>query len=156
MLRIMPTFCAVLATTLCLSVQAVSSQAKPEEKPARPATHTYQPVPVTAARQVNPVKPTPESIAAGKKIYGYDCAQCHGENGNGKTRIAKEMKRPDLSDPATLKGVSDGEIYYVLDKGRGDMPREGDRVNSEQLWNLVNYERSLAAGEQKSEEKGKE
>jgi hypothetical protein len=43
-----------------------------ETKPA-PKT-AYYPGPIKAAREPNPVKPTLESIAQGKKIYSYDCA----------------------------------------------------------------------------------
>ncbi|HEY6304274.1 MAG TPA: c-type cytochrome [Terriglobales bacterium] len=45
------------------------------------------------------MKPTPESVAEGKKIYSYDCAQCHGAAGDGKTDVAKDPKIPDLTDP---------------------------------------------------------
>ena len=33
-----------------------------------------------ARKMENPVKPTPQSIALGKKYYAYDCAMCHGES----------------------------------------------------------------------------
>jgi len=105
---------------------------------------SYTPVPVADARQTNPVKPTAESLQSGKRIYTYDCASCHGTTGDGKTEVAKEIRLPDLSDPAALKERTDGEIFYVLKNGRGDMPAEGNRVKTEQLWDLVNYTRSLA------------
>ena len=120
-------------------------------KPA-PKT-TYYPIPVTEARRPNPVKSTPESIAEGKKIYGYDCVQCHGASGDGKTEPAKDIKIPDLTDPAVLKDRTDGELFYVIKNGRGAMPLEGDRVKSEQLWDLVNYVRSLAKKKVSAEEK---
>jgi mono/diheme cytochrome c family protein len=118
---------------------ASAQESKPVPKTA------YHPVPVADARQPNPVKPTPESLESGKKIFGFDCASCHGQSGDGKTAMAKEMRLPDLSDPATLKDRTDGEIFYVLKNGRGDMPKEADRVKPEQLWDLVNYTRSLSA-----------
>jgi mono/diheme cytochrome c family protein len=117
------------------------------QQPSKPAPHAapaYQPVPVASARQPNPVKPTPESIEAGKKIYSYDCVMCHGALGDGKTGPAKEMKIPDFTDPAFFKDRTDGELFYVIKNGRGDMPLEGDRVKPEQIWDLVNYVRSLA------------
>ena len=130
----------VLTLTLfLLALIAVSAQ---ETKPA-PKT-AYHPVPVKEAREPNPVKPTPESIAEGKKIYSYDCASCHGATGDGKTDVAKELKVPDLTDPALLKDQTDGEIFYILKNGHGTMPQEGDRAKPEQLWDLVNYVRSLA------------
>jgi mono/diheme cytochrome c family protein len=128
----------VFILPLLVAIFASAQATKPTPRTA------YHPVPVAAARQPNPVKPTPESIEAGKKIFGYDCALCHGATGDGKTDAAKDMKIPDLSDPATLKDRTDGEIFYILKHGHGDMPPEGDRVKPDQLWDLVNYARSLA------------
>ncbi len=62
-----------LALTLFLIIVSFLSAAQ-ATKPA-PKT-AYNPVPIKAAREPNPVKSTAESIAEGKKIYGYDCAQC--------------------------------------------------------------------------------
>ena len=138
-----------LALTLFLLVSFLSSAQ--ETKPA-PRT-TYSPVPVNAAREPNPVKSTPESIAEGKKIYGDDCAQCHGTTGDGKTDVAKDLKIPDLTDPALLKARTDGELFYILKNGHGDMPPEGDRVKPEQLWDLVNHVRSLARKQPPAEQK---
>jgi len=131
-----PAFASIVF--LLISFMAHAQATKPAPKTA------YTPVPVAAAREPNPVKSTPESVAAGKKIYGYDCAQCHGAAGDGKTEVAKELKIPDLTDPAVLKDYTDGALFYILKNGHGDMPREGGRVEPEQLWNLVNYVRSLA------------
>ncbi|MGA7567758.1 MAG: c-type cytochrome, partial [Terriglobales bacterium] len=76
-------------------------------------TTAYDSIPVQAVRKLNPVKPTPESIAEGKKIYGYDCASCHGASGNGKTDVAKDMRIPDLTDREFLRSRTDGELFYV-------------------------------------------
>jgi len=126
-----------------LGSTAVAQENQTAPKPTAPKADT---VPVEAARQVNPVKPTSESIAAGKKWYGYDCAMCHGKDGDGKGDMAGDMKAKlvDFTDPAALKDVTDGEIFYVVKNGKGQMPAEGDRLKPTELWNLVNYVRSLA------------
>src|SRR5208337_1572132 len=51
---------------LLISFFAAAQETKPAPKTA------YSPVPVKAAREPNPVKSTPESLAEGKKIYRYD------------------------------------------------------------------------------------
>jgi mono/diheme cytochrome c family protein len=107
---------------------------------------TYGPVPIKATREPNPVPATPESIAEGKRIYGYDCASCHGATGDGKTAAAKNLKMPNLTSP-DLKNHTDGELCYVIKNGHGDMPAEGDRVKPEQLWDLVNYVRTFPKNE---------
>jgi mono/diheme cytochrome c family protein len=103
-------------------------------------------IPAEAARMVNPVKPTPESQAHVKKMYGYECAMCHGENGNGKGDLVGDMKLTlkDYTDPAALKDMTDGEIFYVIKNGKGQMPGEGDRAKPEDIWNMVIYVRSFA------------
>jgi mono/diheme cytochrome c family protein len=104
-------------------------------------------VPADAAQMVNPVKPNGESQAKAKKMYGYDCAMCHGEKGDGKGDLVADMKLTlkDYTDPATLKGLSDGEMFYIIKNGKGQMSGEGDRAKPEDIWNLVIYVRSLAA-----------
>jgi mono/diheme cytochrome c family protein len=103
-------------------------------------------IPADAAKLVNPVKPTPESKAQAKKMYGYDCAVCHGENGNGKGDLAADMKPPlkDYTDPAALKDISDGELFYIIKNGKGQMTGEGDRLNPDGVWNMVILVRSFA------------
>jgi mono/diheme cytochrome c family protein len=115
----------------------------PQQPAATPAPSN---VPADAAHAVNPVKPTPESQAHAKKMYGYDCAICHGVNGDGKGDIAGEMKPPlkNYTDPAALKDMSDGELFYIIKNGKGQMPPEGDRAKPDDLWNMVILVRSFA------------
>jgi mono/diheme cytochrome c family protein len=103
-------------------------------------------IPAEAARMVNPVKPTPESQTHAKKMYGYDCAMCHGESGNGKGDLVGDMKLTlkDYTDPAALKDLTDGQIFYIIKNGKGQMPGEGDRAKTDDMWNMVIYVRSLA------------
>ncbi len=45
----------------------------------QPAASTA--MPGDAKTLVNPVKPTAQSQAQAKKMYGYDCTICYGEKG---------------------------------------------------------------------------
>ena len=102
-------------------------------------------VPPEAAAKQNPVKPSPETLAKAKKLYGIDCAMCHGKDGDGKGDMASDMKNvTDFTNPDALKGRTDGELFYVIRHGRGEMPPEGDRAKDDDIWQLVNYIRSLA------------
>jgi mono/diheme cytochrome c family protein len=102
-------------------------------------------IPPEAAAKVNPVKPTPESMAKAKKTYAMDCAMCHGEKGDGKGELAADMKNvSDFTAPDALKNRTDGELFYIIRKGKSDMPPEGDRAKDEDIWALVNYIRAFA------------
>jgi mono/diheme cytochrome c family protein len=115
----------------------------PQQPVAAPAQLA---IPADAARMVNPVKPTPESLAHAKKMYGYECSMCHGENGNGKGDIVGAMKfvLKDYTDPAALKDLSDGELFYIIKNGKGQMPGEGERAKPEDVWNMVVLVRSFS------------
>ena len=113
----------------------------PQEPPA-----ADKPMPADAVTLTNPVKPTQESQAHAKMMFGIDCAMCHGEKGNGKGDLVADMHLTlkDLTDPDSLKGMPDGELFYVIKNGRGKMPGEGDRAKDDDIWNLVIYVRGLA------------
>jgi mono/diheme cytochrome c family protein len=136
---------ALLAAFLLVAAVVFSQEEKPKDAKPTPNV-TLSPVPQEAARQANPVKSTPESLARGKKRYALDCAMCHGDTGDGKGDLAKDMgfKLKDFSDPAALKDRPDGELFHIIKAGHGDMPPEGDRVKTDDIWDLVNYLRSLA------------
>ena len=124
--------------TFQFAAWSLQAQTAPKTPPAE-----YK-IPPEAANQSNPFKPSPESLARGKKIYGYDCAVCHGKDGDGKGDMTEMKGIPDFTDPAVQKSHTDGEWFYIIQKGKGEMPPEGDRAKSEDLWNLVNYVRAFA------------
>jgi mono/diheme cytochrome c family protein len=132
-------FLALLFFAFALWAQDAKDQ--PPTKAPAPESKS----PPEAAAKVNPVKPSPESLAKGKKLYGFDCAMCHGEKGDGKGDMASDMKNvTDFTNPDALKNRTDGELFYVIRHGRGEMPPEGDRAKDDDIWHLVNYIRSLA------------
>jgi mono/diheme cytochrome c family protein len=136
-----------------------AASAQQTQKPGDKASSTESAIPPEAAKETNPVKPTPASQAQAKKTYGYDCAMCHGADGDGKGDLAVEMKLnlADFRDPAALKDVTDGEMFYTIKNGRktgkGEMPAEGDRAKPDEIWNLVIYIRSFAKKEPPAKEK---
>jgi mono/diheme cytochrome c family protein len=131
----------ILLTLLFFGFALWAQQSQP---PAKAPSSEYKIPPEDAAR-VNPVKPTEESLSKGKKLYVIDCAMCHGDKGDGKGDMASDIKNvTDFTNPDALKNRTDGELFYVIRKGKGDMPLEGDRAKDSDIWNLVNYVRSLA------------
>jgi mono/diheme cytochrome c family protein len=110
-----------------------------------PAKAPEYKIPPEAAQKANPVKPTPELQAKAKKLYAMDCAMCHGANGDGKGDMASDMKNvTDFTNPDVQKARTDGEWFYIIRKGKGEMPPEGDRAKDDDVWSLVNYIRAFA------------
>lgn len=130
-----------LLAALALLVFAFVVSAQQKQQPPAPE---YK-IPPEAAQKPNPTKPTPESTAKAKKMYGMDCAMCHGENGDAKGDMSADMKGiTDFTNPDSLKNRTDGELFYIIRKGKGEMPPEGDRAKDEDVWQLVNYIRAFA------------
>lgn len=131
----------VLLAFVVLACLVIAQQ--PAPPPAKPPAE-YK-IPPEAAQKANPVKPTPELMAKAKKMYSIDCAMCHGENGDGKGDMAADLKNvTDFTKPDALKDRTDGELFHIIRKGKGDMPLEGDRAKDDDVWNLVNYIRAFA------------
>ncbi len=115
------------------------------EAPAAPAVpHPLVITPEEKARK-NPEKFTEESVEKGKKLYGTQCAMCHGKTGDGKGDLAEVMhvSPPDLTKPDTLAKRTDGDLFAIIDKGSLSMPAEGKRLKEKQVWDLVNFMRTL-------------
>jgi len=91
----------ILVTLLLCAFPAAAQESQTLPNAEMPDSLT---IPADAVHRVNPVKPTAESIAQGKKYYGYDCAMCHGDNGNGKGEVAidEKLKIGDFSNKETL------------------------------------------------------
>jgi mono/diheme cytochrome c family protein len=144
---------ALLLSAALVPLAALAPQQTPAPESAPPTS--YADVPAEAARQANPVKPSPESFARARKWWGLDCAMCHGKTGDGKGDLTADMKLKiaDLTDPTTLKDRTDGEIFYIIKKGFQDMPPEGDRIKPGENWDLVNYVRSFARKKSDTEPK---
>ncbi len=145
----------VLPALFLIALALPAQPQQPNATPAPSQTSAYSAIPVSAAKAPNPVKATPESIARAKKWWTLDCEMCHGKDGNGKGDTAKDMKLTiaNFTDPATLKDRTDGELYYIIKNGHGDMPPEGDRIKTDEGWDLVNYVRSLAKKKTEAEAK---
>jgi mono/diheme cytochrome c family protein len=102
-------------------------------------------VPAEIASQINPVHPTAAGLTLARKMYGYDCAMCHGKEGGGDGDMASSLKSKmkDYRDPVSLKEMTDGQLFYIIEKGNGEMPGESDRAKPEQLWTMVTLVRSF-------------
>jgi mono/diheme cytochrome c family protein len=97
-----------------------------------------------AAKITNPVASTPESIAAGKRVYARLCSRCHGSEGKGDGAAGGTVQPSDLSDDRWDYGSSDGEIFSAIHDGTStDMEGYAQRISDTDIWNIVNFLRSL-------------
>ena len=99
-----------------------------------------------AANVQNPVPYTPESVSAGRRPYTQFCANCHGPSGKGDGQSAGADQPSDLTDGVWDFGSTDGEIFGVIIAGitGKDMGGYAERLSEKDIWNVVNYVKSLA------------
>jgi mono/diheme cytochrome c family protein len=110
--------------------------------------------PEEARSVANPVEADEASLERGLKLYKRACAKCHGAEGKGDGRVSKMLDTQPADLSARVPYQSDGELYWKLTEGRQPMPAFGKDLSAEQLWDLVNYLRMLAPGEDASEDDG--
>jgi len=86
------------------------------------------------------------SIEEGDKLFGTDCAACHGLEGNKPTDAGRWMypRAADLTSPK-VQQYSDRELFWIIKNGirLSGMPAFGRVESDEHIWNLANYLRTL-------------
>jgi mono/diheme cytochrome c family protein len=97
----------------------------------------------------NPVASSPESIKAGQALFQKNCRFCHNADAKGNGPMAPEGTHPsNLTDDKWDRGSTDGEIFMVIRDGAGpkfDMKGFKSKMSETDIWNVVNYLRSLQA-----------
>ncbi len=90
----------------------------------------------------NPLQPTDANLIAGAKLYGANCAVCHGASDGLASTLSKGFY---IEAPLLAKdGVEDDPenmTYWKLDHGIrfSAMPAFGATLSAEQLWQLTMF-----------------
>lgn len=107
-------------------------------------------LPAQGPKPQETAKSSPEVRARAKRVYTFDCAMCHGENGNGKTDMAHDMQLVihDWTDPSVLANKQDKELFDIIRKGKDKMPAEEEgRAKNDEVWALIAYIRGFSKGQ---------
>lgn len=94
----------------------------------------------------NPVPLNEEVLRTGQARFNVYCAPCHDRTGSGQGIINKKdpTYKPGNLQEDRIKGLADGEIFYVITNGRRTMPAYKFQLASvEDRWAIVYYVRAL-------------
>ena len=116
-----------------------------EAAEVKPETEPKESEAIDPKKLKNPLAYTRASIAKGKNVYiRATCQECHDLDGTA--RVGSDLaEAADLTDPRSWKfGTTEGEVFIHIRDGTGEqMPGFKEKLKDEQIWNLVNYIRSL-------------
>jgi hypothetical protein len=139
----------VILAALWLLPGTFSAKATPPEweiKAARFIRHLA--TPSKFLKMSNPVHFSPEILAEARHHFADHCANCHANDGSGKTTMGPNFYPPvpDLRKPE-IQTMVDGELFYVIHYGIRftGMPAWGKGSPEEdfQSWKLVLFIRHL-------------
>jgi mono/diheme cytochrome c family protein len=109
-----------------------------------PAQSKSWDIPANYKDMKSAAKTSPASIQAGEAIYKKTCAACHGKTGVGNGPKAKSLDtKPSDFTSAGFQSETDGAIFYQTKVGREDMPKYDKKIEDTDIWNIVNYLRTL-------------
>ncbi len=91
----------------------------------------------------NPILPTKENLALGKEKYLTFCSPCHGNFGDGDSRLRGQFPNPPTLHSTRAREFSDGMIYHIITNGQNVMPSYASQITREERWSIVNYIRVL-------------
>lgn len=141
---------AFLTTVFCGALTLALSAYGAQEHQHEAGAHRHP----EAAKVKNPVPADATSVAAGKLVYEKNCANCHGDAGKGDGKMGEELnpKPPDLTDAQWKHGSTDGELFKVIHDGsaKTGMKAYGRKLTEHQIWDVINYIRSIGPAASKS------
>jgi mono/diheme cytochrome c family protein len=111
------------------------------------ADHSVPTAPKEYQDMKNPLKDKKEVLEKGEKIYERKCKKCHGPNGDGKGDAADKLtiKPSAFSAPGHLKTRSDGQLFWITEKGSPNTDMEAFGPGSEtglskdDIWSVITY-----------------
>ncbi len=96
------------------------------------------------------------SIEEGDRLFGTECAACHGLDGHKLTDAGRWMypRAADLTSPAVQR-YSDRELFWIVKNGirLSGMPAFARVESDEHIWNLVHYVRTIQRPPEASQHK---
>lgn len=91
----------------------------------------------------NPYLPTKENLKLGEAKYLTFCSPCHGNFGDGDSRLRGQFPNPPSLHSSRAREFSDGMIYHIITNGQNIMPSYASQITREERWAIVNYIRVL-------------
>ena len=77
------------------------------------------------------------------------CSDCHGENAEGLKSKDTGLKKNTGNLKKLLKDHSDGDFFWKIQNGKGEMPSFVNDLKEIQIWHIINHIKSLNGNKSK-------
>jgi len=101
-------------------------------------------IPNTLKNIKNPFAGNTQSTQKGKDLYYIHCHSCHKDP--GKNNVLPLQPPPIDIASVKMQSNTDGEIFFKVSEGKGQMPRFNKTLSKNEIWELVAFIRSLKDG----------
>jgi mono/diheme cytochrome c family protein len=101
----------------------------------------------------NPVGRSTQNTDRARRLFAVNCAMCHGVNGRGpnddpKPAVGARFAALGYIHPVDfqserVRSRSDGELWWLISKGIGNMPAFDSLVTDDDRWMLVHLIREV-------------
>lgn len=105
--------------------------------------YEYKGLALPPAEIVNPTFPDAKNLAVGKKKFLTFCSPCHGNYGDGDSRLRGQFPNPPSLHSQKVREWNDGNIYHIIVNGQNVMPSYESQITVDERWAIVNYIRVL-------------
>ncbi len=129
----MAAWVVVALIVLPVSVQLHGQTAKPWNIPSR-----YH-------NRKSPIGKDRASKLAGLRVYRKNCASCHGRRGKGDGPAASGLTvhPQNLRDMGRMAKFTDGDLFYMIRKGRKPMPAFRKTLKKNEVWQVIGFIRTF-------------
>lgn len=96
-----------------------------------------------AINLVNPIEISERNLEIGKKKFLTFCSPCHGNLGDGASRLRGQFPVGPTLHSDKVRNWTDGDLYHVITVGQNVMPGYERMITRDERWSIVLYIRSL-------------
>jgi mono/diheme cytochrome c family protein len=105
--------------------------------------YPYKGIAIPTETLPNPLLSTKEVLELGRKKFLTYCSPCHGDFGDGDSRLHGQFPNPPTFHSQRARDFNDGIIYHIIVNGQNIMPSYESQTSVEERWSIVHYVRAL-------------
>jgi mono/diheme cytochrome c family protein len=94
----------------------------------------------------NPTPNTPDNLQHAQNLARINCVACHGQSGHGDGPVASYFSpvRPVDFRSQRVQARTDGQLFWLIANGIGNMPAFRNLLSENDLWAMVLYVRKVS------------